>query len=87
MAQVNWHNWQTDTQLNLFYGMHLYEHGKKIWYQRKPEAAYKMMLQAKVCLESYRNVMKGQVGKPWQDQMEKILEVIRFLKVAGVKGE
>ena len=82
--QVNWYNWQTGTALNYYHGQHLYEYGKKIWYQRKPEEAYQLMKQAKTCLSQYRGVMKGNVDQSWQNQMDQIDEVLRFLKAAGV---
>ena len=85
--QVNWYNWQTDTALHLYYGQHLYEQGEKIWYQRKPEEAYKLMKQAKSCLSQYRGVMKGHVDSSWQDQMTQIEEVMGFLEKAGVGNQ
>ena len=85
--QVNWYNWQTDTALYLYYGQHLYEQGEKIWYQRKPEEAYKLMKQAKSCLSQYRGVMKGHVDSSWQDQMTQIEEVMGFLEKAGVGNQ
>ena len=84
--QVNWYNWQTDTRLNFYYAQHLYEQGKKLWYQRHPEQALALMEQAKKALIQYRGSMKGEIGRGWQDQMSKIQEVIDFLKQTGVQS-
>jgi len=82
--QVNWYNWQRYTALNFYYAQHLYDQGYASWMDRKPQEAYQMMLKAKKSLIQYRGVMKGKVDDTWQFEMDKIQEVIDFLKNAGV---
>ena len=82
--QVNWYNWQRATKLNFYYAMHLYEQGRDVWYQRKAKQAYELMKKAKSQLLQHKRMMKGNVDPSWQDQMDQIEEVLRFLKAAGV---
>ena len=85
--QVNWANWQTDTKLNFYYGQHLYEHGRQVWYQRKPQEAYGLMLRAKAQLEQHRSMMKDEVENGFAAQLADVDKVIEFLEQTGIKRQ
>ena len=82
--QVNWYNWQRDTKLNFYRGLHLYEHGRHLWYQRKPQEAYQLMLKARVQLIQHRSMMKDDVENEFSRHLAKVEEVLKFFKKTGV---
>lgn len=82
--QVNWVNWQRDSKLNFYYGVHLYEMGRQVWYQRKPEQAYQLMRRAKAQLQQHRNMMKENVEPGFAKRMKEVNQVIKFLERAGI---
>ena len=84
--QVNWVNLQKDTKMNFYYGKHLYEYGHHIWYQRKPQEAYQLMLKSKSQLIQHEKMMEGEVEAGFSEQLVEVNKVIKFLEQTGVKS-
>lgn len=83
--QVNWVNWQRESKMNFYYSQHLYEMGRYIWYQRKPQQAYQLMIRAKQQLIQHQEMMNKDVENGFDLKLIEIEQVISFLEQAGVK--
>ncbi|MCP5536755.1 MAG: O-antigen ligase family protein [Akkermansiaceae bacterium] len=83
--QVNWVNWQRDSKMNFYYGQHLYDHGRHIWYQRQPQQAYRLMLKSRAQLLQHQGMMKDDVEKGFAEQLAAVNKVIEFLEQTGIK--
>ena len=79
-----WHWMMKKTQGASFVAQHLYDKGRFVWNKRKPEEAYKLMIQAKNAQMLQKRKNGNFLSPEAESQMGKIQKVIEFLENAGI---
>jgi O-antigen ligase len=68
-------------------GDHYLRKGRFLWYNRKPEEAYKTLKKAEKSYQIHQVVLKGREDKKWEKSAGEVKEILKFFKATGVGGE
>ena len=63
---------------------HYLNHAKHLWYQRKPEQAYPLLLEAKRSYQIHRVVLRGKQDKVAETGTLEVKDILKFFKETGL---